>query len=130
MTLEVTYLHCGSFSPSISALKALKTMSRRNGKQAKRRSKPKGKIKITIVVLRLTMPFYNIKGLNAERTVPLIHCRISLIFRFRSYQEISTNVSFFIIIIICLIASEILVLIIKNADSKLKDTQDTHSLVE
>lgn len=129
MTLEVTYLHCGSFSPSISALKALKTMSRRNGKQAKRRSKPKGKIKITIVVLRLTMPFYNIKGLNAERTVPLIHCRISLIFRFRSYQEISANVSFFIIII-CLIASEILVLIIKNADSKLKDTQDTHSLVE
>lgn len=75
------------------------------------------------------MPFYNIKGLNAERTVPLIHCRISLIFRFRSYQEISANVSFFIIII-CLIASEILVLIIKNADSKLKDTQDTHSLVE
>lgn len=129
MTLEVTYLHCGSFSPSISALKALKTMSRRNGKQAKRRSKPKGKIKIAIVVLRLTMPFYNIKGLNAERTVPLIHCRISLIFRFRSYQEISANVSFFIIII-CLIASEILVLIIKNADSKLKDTQDTHSLVE
>lgn len=129
MTLEVTYLHCGSFSPSISALKALKTMSRRNGKQAKRRSKPKGKIKIAIVVLRLTMPFYNIKGLNAESTVPLIHCRISLIFRFRSYQEISANVSFFIIII-CLIASEILVLIIKNADSKLKDTQDTHSLVE
>lgn len=129
MTLEVTYLHCGSFSPSISALKALKTMSRRNGKQAKRRSKPKGKIKIAIVVLRLTMPFHNIKGLNAERTVPLIHCRISLIFRFRSYQEISANVSFFIIII-CLIASEILVLIIKNADSKLKDTQDTHSLVE
>lgn len=129
MTLEVTYLHCGSFSPSISALKALKTMSRRNGKQAKRRSKPKGKIKIAIVVLRLTMPFYNIKGLNAERTVPLIHCRISLIFRFRSYQEISANVSF-IIIIICLIASEILILIIKNADSKLKDTQDTHSLVE